>query len=58
MLSASRDNPRAPMSLTAATRLGAYEILTLMGRGMGVYRARDVLLGRDPRRARLHGAGT
>jgi hypothetical protein len=37
------------MSLSAGTRLGAYEVLTLIGAGgMGqVYRARDTKLGRD-----------
>ncbi|MBI3263557.1 MAG: serine/threonine protein kinase, partial [Acidobacteria bacterium] len=37
------------MSLAAGTRLGPYEIVSLMGRGgMGeVYRAHDAKLGRD-----------
>ncbi len=37
------------MSLTAGTRLGAYEVIGLIGQGgMGeVYRARDTKLGRD-----------
>ena len=37
------------MSLTSGTRLGAYEVIGLIGQGgMGeVYRARDTKLGRD-----------
>ncbi len=37
------------MSLTSGTRLGAYEVIGLIGRGgMGeVYRTRDTKLGRD-----------
>ena len=37
------------MALAPGTRLGAYEILTLIGQGGRgeVYRARDTRLGRD-----------
>ncbi len=39
------------MSLTSGTRLGAYEVIGLIGQGgMGeVYRARDTKLNRDVR---------
>ena len=45
-----RGRPRrfSPVTLTHGSKLGAYEVLALIGRGMGeVYRARDPRLQRD-----------